>query len=307
VRRQTQTVRRTTTYVQRFHDTPTDAKEATPREPQRGWRGTLVASGATLVLIAASPALALATGDGTWYALPLFVGLIAFWRRGHLTLRQMGFRSARGFYRPATIHPLLVVGASVALATALSAMRVREVGFWSLTFQVSTLMIVSFVGSLMAEDGFFRGALWGALKRAGHSSDSVLLWTSAASTLWFLPLLFLEPGLGAAPETIGVHLLNVWLLALCWGILRLASGSVLAAAWGHGIWSGLTYTLYGFGPAAGALNVLDPVRFDPERGWLGVALNATAFLILWRWLGRAREAQVPDLSTEDPAPDTRSG
>ncbi len=262
---------------------------------------------ATLAVVAASPAIAIATEDGTWYALPLFVALVAFWRRGGLSLSSMGFKSARGFYRPATIHPLLVVGFSVALATALSAMRVREVGFWSLTFQVSTMMIVSFVGTLVAEDGFFRGALWGALERTGRSDDAILLWTSAANAVWFLPLLLLEPSLGVAPEAIGVHVLNVWLLGLCWGVLRLASGSVLAAAWGHAVWSGLTYTLFGFGPAMGALNVLDPVRFDPERGWVGVALNAAAFLLLWRWLGRAREGRAANPSTEDPSLDTKNG
>ena len=264
-----------------------------------------MAAAATLGVCLASPLIAWSTGDATWYALPLLVGLLAFWRRGGLDLRAIGFRSAKGFYRAATLHPLLVVGGAVWLSLMLGAMRVAEVGAGTLVLQVSSMIVASFVGTLVAEDGFFRGALWAALERAGRSPDAVLLWTSAANAIWFLPLLLLDPGLGGAPEALAVHTLNVWLLAMCWGVLRLASGSVVAAAWGHGLWNGLTYTLFGFGPAVGALNVVDPVRFDPERGWIGVAMNAGAFLLLWRWWRRREQARSV-ASTSDPGPGTES-
>ncbi|MCG8467043.1 MAG: CPBP family intramembrane metalloprotease, partial [Gemmatimonadetes bacterium] len=249
--------------MQRFQEGGPDAQDSVVTASQRDRRATLVASLATLAVMLASPAIAVSTGDGTWYALPLFVGLLAFWRRGRLSRRELGFRSGRGFYRPAIMHPLLVVGCAVAVATALSSLRVRDVGLGSLLLQATSMIVVSFVGTLVAEDGFFRGALWGALERAGRSTDAILLWTSTANAVWFLPLLWIEPGFATAPEAMAVHVLNVWLLGMCWGVLRLASGSVLAAAWGHAVWNGLTYTLYGFGPAVGALNVLDPSRFDP--------------------------------------------
>lgn len=262
-----------------------------------GGRATWIALGATVAVCAVSPLLAWATGDGTWYALPLFVGLLALWRRGGLNRREMGLTRAKGFYRPASLQPLLVVGAAVWLATLLSATRVSDVGVGRLTIEVVMIAGVSVVGTLFAEDGFFRGALWGALERSGRSTDAILLWTSLANALWFLPLLWLEPGLGGPPEAIMVHAVNVWLLAMSWGVLRLASGSVLVAAWAHGTWNGLAYTLFGFGPATGALSVVEPLRFDPERGWAGIALNAMAFLILWRWWQRREAAAAAEAET----------
>ncbi len=286
--------------MQRFHEQPdTDRPPSPGRVGDR--RATWLAAVATMAVCVTSPLVARATGDGTWYSLPLLAGLWLLWRGARLTRAQMGLTRAPGFYRPATLQPLVVVGCAVWLATLLGGTQVGDPGIGTLALQVLSMTAVTTVGTLFTEDGFFRGALWGLLERAGRSTDAILVWTSAAGAVWFLPILWLEPGLGGSPEAVAVHVVNVWLLGMCWGALRLISGSVLVAAWAHGLWNGLAYTLFGFGPAAGALGVSDALRFDPERGWAGVAFNAAAFLVVWRWWGRRRTAAASQTTPEAPA------
>ena len=135
--------------MQRFQETGVPNADAAPLAPPPGVRPTLVAAAATLGICVFSPLIAWSAGDGTWYALPLFVGLLAFWRRGGLGLRTMGFRSAKGFYRVATLHPLLVVSGAVWLSMSLGAMRVANVGAGTLALQISSMVVVSFVGTLV--------------------------------------------------------------------------------------------------------------------------------------------------------------
>jgi len=259
---------------------------------------TVAAVALTAAVCAGSPLLRRWTGDEIWYALPLFAAIVVAWGARRVSARDIGLRGGRGFYGRATLLPLAVVGSAVWIATLLGATHVGEVSLARLSLQVSTMATLTALGTVMTEDGFFRGALWGLLELGGRSADAILLWTATASTLWAVPLF--APQAGDA-QTLAVHALNLWLLSLGWGILRLLSGSLLVAAWAHGVWNGVAYTLFGFGGAAGALGVADPVRFDPERGWLGVALNATAVLVLRRWWRaeemRAAEADLDEASS----------
>lgn len=249
------------------------------------------------VVFATSWLFLLVTGDTAACTIPPILAGIGLWRLGRLDRRALGLRRGAGSWAAATLLPLGVVGCTVWLAASTGAARVVEVDVGRLALQVSSMTILVALGVVLTEDAFFRGALWGALDRAGASSDALLLWTAGAYALWYLPILWLEPG-GAATgaEALAVHALNLWLLGLCWGILRLASGSLLVVAWAHGLWSGLAYTLFGYGVSGGALAVVDPLRFDPERGWAGIAFNAAAVLALWRWhAGRSgADADAPD-------------
>ncbi len=278
------------------------ADPANSGDPARN-RGTLpvlVAAGATLGVCAVSPLLMAFSGDETWYALPLLAALIGVWWRERLSPSEIGLVRGRGYYGHATLLPLAAVGAVVWIATLVGATRVGDAPIRLLGLQVTTMAVLTTMGTMVTEDGFFRGALWGALERAGRSSEVILLWTSTAYVVWYLPILWLSPAPVTGAEALIVHVLNVWLLALCWGVLRLVSGSLLIAAWAHGLWNGLAYTLFGFGPATGALGVVDPLRFDPERGWAGVAVNAMALVILWRWW-RQHEAVEAAIEAEEAA------
>lgn len=259
---------------------------------------------ATLAVWAASWGLLWVSRDAMWYVAPLFVGIVVLAADMRPSRRELGFTLGRGHYAAATLAPLLVVGGVVWLATLTGVARVADTGVGTLGLQIATMAFLTGVGSVLTEDGFFRGALWAALERGGRSPDAILAWTSGAYVVWYLPFLRFEPGLTTGAEATVVHALNLFLLGLCWGALRLASGSVLVAAWTHGLWNGLAYTLFGFGMARGALGVTDPLRFDPERGWAGVALNAALFLWLWRrWrrLEVARREAAGAAAGADPA------
>jgi len=259
---------------------------------------------ATLAVWAGSWGILWVSRDATWYVAPLFAGLVLLVVKLRPSRRELGLARGRGHYAAATLTPLLVVGGVVWLATLTGVARVADTGVGTLGLQIATMAVLTGVGSVLTEDGFFRGALWAGLERAGRSPDAILAWTSGAYVVWYLPFLRFEPGLSAGAEAMAVHSLNLLLLGLCWGALRLASGSVLVAAWAHGLWNGLAYTLFGYGTARGALGVTDPLRFDPERGWAGVALNAALFLWLWRrWrrLETARGEAARDAAEADPA------
>lgn len=266
--------------MERFHPPPPRDTPDAPAGHTGRASSTRAAAALTAAVCAGSPLVRAWTGDETWYALPLFGAIVVAWATRRVSARDIGLRSGRGVYGRATLLPLAIVGSAVWIATILGATRVGTPPLATLALQVSTMAILTTLGTVVSEDGFFRGALWGLLERAGRSADAILLWTATASMVWALPLFAPQAG---ATQALAVHALNLWLLALGWGILRLLSGSLLVAAWAHGLWNGLAYTLFGFGGAAGALGVADPVRFDPERGWLGVALNATAVLVLRRW------------------------
>ena len=276
--------------MDRFHpDVPESPVKADSAESVR-IPGPVFAVSAVLAVCVASPALLAATDDETWYALPLMAAAAVLWWRGRLTGPELGLARGRGFYARATLLPLAAVGLVVWLAPAVGATRVGEARLGLLAVQVSTMAVLTTIGTLLTEDGFFRGALWGFLDRDGRSDDAILLWTASAYALWYLPLVWVAPSPVAGPEALAVRTLNLWLLALAWGILRLVSGSLLVAAWSHGLWNGLAYTLFGYGASTGALGIVAPLDFDPERGWAGVAINAAAVLVLYRWW-RAHEAE----------------
>lgn len=289
--------------MQRFQ-TGTAAETPAPRAvpPDERARATRRAAFATLAMWAGSWLILWVSRDATWYVAPLFGGLAALVFAGRISRRELGLTRGRGHYAAATLTPLVVVGGVVWLATLTGVARVGDTGVGTLGLQIATMALLTGLGSVVTEDGFFRGALWATLERGGRSPDTILAWTSASYVVWYLPFLLFEPGLSAGGEALAVHALNLFLLGLCWGALRLVSGSMLVAAWAHGLWNGLAYTLFGFGAARGALGVTDPLRFDPERGWAGVALNAALFLWLWRrWRGHEEAVRAEASGPADEA------
>lgn len=264
-----------------------------PEGRRRAGRWAIVGTAIALLL---SPALELVTGSEALYPAVALGLVVWFWLASGTTPREAGFTRGERGARAAVLYPLLVVAGAVVLATATGSAWPADTSPGTLALQVGTMTVVTALGTLLTEDGFFRGWLWGTLERAGREPEEVLLWTAASAALWHLPLTLIEPSLRLAPAALAVHLLDLWLLGLCWGLLRLASGSVLVVALSHGVWAGLVYTLFGFGSAPGALGIADSLRVDPERGWAGVALHAAAFLVLRRWWLGSGDAQAADPS-----------
>lgn len=255
----------------------------------------------TCGVLAVSPALEFLTGDATLYPLPALIFLVLFWIRTGLSRREVGFVSGRGWYQIAILHPLLVVGGVVFLATAVGVTQVDDTPVRTVVLQVAMMTIVTALGALMTDDGFFRGWLWGTLERAGLAPEAILVWTALGFAAWHVPVALIEPSYRLPAQELPVHMLNVWLLGMSWGVLRLVSGSVLVVVLSHGLWNGLAYALFGFGTASGALGIATSLQYDPERGWAGVAFNTAAFLFLWRWWQRRERARTAAEGEEEAA------
>jgi membrane protease YdiL (CAAX protease family) len=146
---------------------------------------------------------------------------------------------------------------------------------------------IGIVMGLVTEEGFFRGWLWAALRRAGQSDLQVLAWTSVAFTAWHVSAIARDTGFEVAAAEIPVYLVNATLLGLIWGMLRLLSGSIVVASVSHAFWNGIDYPLFGFGENVGALGIQQTHIFGPEVGVLGIVLNSlfAAFLygLVKRW------------------------
>jgi membrane protease YdiL (CAAX protease family) len=141
------------------------------------------------------------------------------------------------------------------------------------------------LGVFLTEEGFFRGVLWGLLK-VRKAGTRILLFTSFAFLLWHVPVAFLEMGEGFPGSVIPIYLLNVLLLGLNWGLMRQISGSVVVASLSHAVWNALAYKLFGFGVEYGELARPSFTVLDPERGVLGILLNAAFLAIAWALLLR---------------------
>jgi membrane protease YdiL (CAAX protease family) len=154
---------------------------------------------------------------------------------------------------------------------------------------IGLMSSIGIVLGLVTEEGFFRGWLWAALKRAGQSDIQVLLWTSIAFAAWHVPAIALDTGFDVPAAEIPIFLVNATLLGLIWGMLRALSGSIVVPSVCHALWNGLDYPLYGFGEKVGALGIEQTHIFGPEVGLLGIVLNLVFAVALYRILRSSRE------------------
>ncbi|MBT8130206.1 MAG: CPBP family intramembrane metalloprotease, partial [Gammaproteobacteria bacterium] len=135
---------------------------------------------------------------------------------------------------------------------------------------------------LITEEGFFRGWLWAALKRAGQSDMKVLVWSTIAFTAWHISAITLDTGFDVPADEVPIYLVNATLIGGVLGAVRLLSGSIIAPSLCHAVWNGLDYPLYGFGERVGALGIQQTHIYGPEVGILGIGLNLAFFAWLWR-------------------------
>ncbi|MDH3664242.1 MAG: CPBP family intramembrane metalloprotease, partial [Alphaproteobacteria bacterium] len=133
-----------------------------------------------------------------------------------------------------------------------------------------------------------RGWLWAALKRAGQTDTQVLIWTSLAFTLWHVSAISLDTGFDVPADEIPIYLINATLVGAVFGMLRMASGSVVVPSVCHAVWNGIDYPLYGFGEKVGALGIEQTHIYGPEVGVLGLGLNLVFAATLWFWVTKSR-------------------
>jgi hypothetical protein len=253
------------------------------------WRRALPG---VLMAIAATTALD-AGGYSAFSALALLPLTGLFWYLERHSRTSMGFAWGRpGHYGLAVLYPVIVLGASVAFAAVMGAVDVTATDWTNAWRNFALVAGSTILVAIVTEEGFFRGWLFASLGRAGLAGRGVLIWSSAAFSLWHLSAVTLDTGFDLPAARIPVYLINAALLGGIWGMLRLISGSVVVTSVSHGLWNGGAYVLFGYGTKTGALGVENTAFHGPETGLLGVALNL-AFAVALYQFGQTRRARVP--------------
>jgi len=230
-----------------------------------------------------------ATGYATFSALPLLPLTGLLWFLQKFSRKEMGlvWGNLQG-YLLALAYPAIVLGLIGVCAGMTGAVDTSQAD-WNKTFiNIFLMSSTGVLATLLTEEGFFRGWLWAALKRAGQSDARVLIWTSLAFTLWHVSAITLETGFDVPAKEVPIYLLNAALIGLIWGMLRMATGSVVAPALCHAVWNGIDYPLFGFGEEVGALGIQQTHIYGPEVGLLGLVLNLLFATTLWFWVSKRR-------------------
>jgi uncharacterized protein len=223
-----------------------------------------------------------ATGLSMYSALPLFPLAAILWAMQRLPRADMGLRLGRWrHYGLALLHAILVIGVLTALVLAFGKANTDAIEWNGVAKNISIGSAAGTLAVFLTEEGFFRGWLWAALRRAGLNETAVLMWSSLAFTAWHVSAVMLDTGFNPPPAQLPTFFLNAFLLGIIWGRLRAISGSILVASVCHSSWNAVAYTLYGFGTKAGALGIKDTLVFAPETGIAGLVLNALFAALLF--------------------------
>jgi len=155
----------------------------------------------------------------------------------------------------AVAHPLFILSLIAAIAHFLVTTDTISTD-WQKTFlNIGLMSSTGILMVLITEEGFFRGWLWAALKRAGKSDRQILLLTTFAFVLWHISAVSFNTGFDLPAYETPIYLINITIFGLIWGIMRMLSGSVLVPAVSHAVWNGIDYPLFGFGEKVGALGI----------------------------------------------------
>lgn len=239
-----------------------------------------------------APVSEIVTGSPLPYLLVLTLLAGLTWGILRLSRQEMGL-SVGGLtnHLVALLYPLAAVGMLAGLVWATGSAGAGPVFTGENAKRLGLMFVSTWVGTLLTEEGFFRGALWGVSHRSGWKPMSVLLWTSIAFMAWHIAVPIIEEDFRLVTQQIPIYYGNVLLLGLAWGLLRMISGSILVTCTAHASWNALVYVLFGYGMKSGALDVSRLSLFGPERGVLGLVVNAAIVLLLLRWW-RKRKGNV---------------
>ena len=261
--------------------------------------GALVAIAATAALDAAGLSAYVANS----VLLPLF---LLFWRLQRLSRSAIGLTWGRWRdYVLAVCYPALALGVAGLIAWRAGAVNPTGVDWPATVSHLVVLTLVTIVGAIITEEGFFRGWLWASLQRAGVTPRGLFVWTSLAFAAWHVSKVLLptdfRPPIAQAP----IFILNVAVIGLIWALMRQRSGSIVVTSVSHGIWNGLVYTLFGEGSTPGALGIHNTGVFGPEVGLVGLALNLAFAAVLWLTFTRSRDARTVDMTRFKGRPQNR--
>lgn len=222
------------------------------------------------------------TGYTIFSALPLLGLTIIFWLIHRVSKNDVGLKlGSLKYYGLALLYPIVVLGITTLMAYIYGDFSVVGVDWVKVIKHISIAAVIGSLMTLLTEEGFFRGWLWGSFHNLGMGSTNILFVTSGLFTLWHISAVTSGTEYGLPLYQVPIYLINATLLGLIWGLLRLMSGSVVVASVCHAVWNGLAYELFGFGEKVGVLGIQKTILFGPEVGFLGIVLNGLFFIWLW--------------------------
>lgn len=252
--------------------------------------GVLVAIAATTTLYAAGATAYVANS----MLLPLF---LLFWYLQRLPRSAIGLTWGRGRdYALAVCYPLVVLALAGLFAWLGGAVNLAAIDWVKTASSLVVLILVTTLGAIVTEDGFFRGWLWASLQRAGMTERGLLVWTSVAFAAWTVPMPLLSSDFHLPIFQALILILNAGVIGLNWALMRQRSGSIVVASVSHGIWNGLVYTLFNAGTTPGVLGLHNTGVFGPETGVVGLALNLAFAAVVWVGFNRGRGAKAVDMT-----------
>jgi membrane protease YdiL (CAAX protease family) len=231
-----------------------------------------------------------AAGLSSFSAFALLPLMFLFWYLDHLSRKSIGFNWGHASdYGLAILYPVAVIGAVALIAAFAGAINLSKANWNKAALNLAIMTISTFVVVIITEEGFFRGWLWGSLRRAGITQPRVLIWSSIAFALWHISAVTLDTDFKPPVPQVPIFLINAATMGAVWGLLRAISGSIIVASLSHGLWNGIAYVFFGFGTRVGALGITNTTMFGPEIGVLGLLFNLVFAVLLWRWWA-ARES-----------------
>jgi hypothetical protein len=230
-----------------------------------------------------------ATGFSVFSALPLLPLAALFWFLQRFSRQEIGLTWGKPYsYGLAVAYPLVVLGSIGIIAFLAGAVDAAGADLNKTVFNIFLMSSTGILMGLLTEEGFFRGWLWAALRRAGQTDRGALIWTTLAFTVWHISAISLDTGFDVPANEIPIYLLNATLLGAVWGLLRMVSGSIVAPSVCHAIWNGIDYPLFGFGEKIGALGIEQTHIYGPEVGVVGVGVNLLVAAMLFRAFWKTR-------------------
>jgi membrane protease YdiL (CAAX protease family) len=258
------------------HAVGTDARNTAPSSLVLPITGILIAIAATTTMDA--------TGLFDFSALALLPLMFLFWYFDGLSRSEMGFKWGKpADFALALLYPLVVIGLIAIAARFAGAVDVSRTNWQKAFLNLLIMTVSSALVAIITEEGFFRGWLWGSLRRRRLTESRVLIYTSIAFAAWHISAVTLDTVYRPPTSQIAVFLVNAVVIGIVWGMLRWMSGSIIVASCSHGLWNGITYVFFGFGTKTGALGIRNTAIFGPEIGILGLFINALFALFLLRW------------------------
>jgi membrane protease YdiL (CAAX protease family) len=237
-----------------------------------------------------------ATGLSAFSAFALLPLMLLFWYVERLSRSEMGFKwGSPADFALALLYPVVVIGLIVIAATFAGAVDISKTNWQKALLNLVILTISTALVAIITEEGFFRGWLWGSLRRRRISEAQVLIYTSIAFSAWHISAVTLDTDYRPATSQILIFLINAAVMGIVWGMLRWISGSIIVASCSHGLWNGIAYVFFGFGTKTGALGVRNTSIFGPEIGILGLIANAGVAVVLWQlWRTRRYRTDQSD-------------